>query len=61
MRIKEKYKQFISSPEMLNYIGESKIRRSLVRIVTSFVIIVLLIVAIILISVLFKVIIDYLF
>lgn len=61
MNIKEKYEQFIGSPEMLNYIGESKVRRNLVKIITSFVIIVLVIIAFILISVLFKVINDYLF
>lgn len=61
MKIKEKYEQFISSPDMLNYIGESKIRKNLVRFITSFVIVILLIIAIILISVLIKVFSDYIF
>ena len=60
MKFIEKYRELINSPEITAYVGNSAKRRFLVRGITAFVVTILAIIAIILISVVIRVINNYL-
>ena len=59
MKIIDKYKAILNSPDIVAYIGESKRRKFLVKFITAFAVAFLLIVAIILGLVLGKVLFSY--
>jgi hypothetical protein len=59
MKIIEKYKEFLNSPEIVAYIGDSARRKFLVKGITVFAISLLLIIAIILGLVIGKVLFSY--
>lgn len=46
MKIIQKYKDFLNNPEIQAYIGDSKRRRILLKVITSFAILLLLLVAV---------------
>jgi len=60
MKLLDKYKEIMNSPDIVKYIGESKRRKFLVKGITAFVIIVLTLIAIILATVFAKVLFSYL-
>ena len=59
MKILKKYKDFLDNPEIKAYIGDSKRRRILVKLITSLAIILLLLVAIFLGLIIGKVLFTY--
>jgi len=60
MKFIDKYKEILNSPDVVEYIGESKRRKFLVKGITGFVVVVLLIIAVILGTVLANVLFSYL-